>query len=35
MKSNYGPVADTVIVRWKDGVFIPGVALCLPQGPWW
>jgi RecA-family ATPase len=23
MKSNYGPIAETVIVRWKAGVFIP------------
>jgi RecA-family ATPase len=23
MKSNYGPVAETVTVRWRDGVFVP------------
>jgi hypothetical protein len=23
MKSNYGPVADAITMRWKDGVFIP------------
>jgi RecA-family ATPase len=23
MKSNYGPVAETITVRWKDGVFVP------------
>ena len=23
MKSNYGPVADAITVRWKDGVFVP------------
>jgi RecA-family ATPase len=23
MKSNYGPVAEAITVRWKDGVFIP------------
>jgi RecA-family ATPase len=23
MKSNYGPVGETITVRWKDGVFVP------------
>jgi RecA-family ATPase len=23
MKSNYGPVAETITMRWKDGVFVP------------
>jgi RecA-family ATPase len=23
MKSNYGPVGETVTVRWKDGLFLP------------
>lgn len=23
MKSNYGPIAETVTVRWKAGVFVP------------
>jgi RecA-family ATPase len=23
MKSNYGPIGETITVRWKDGVFVP------------
>jgi RecA-family ATPase len=23
MKSNYGPIAETIAVRWKAGVFVP------------
>jgi RecA-family ATPase len=23
MKSNYGPVGETITIRWKDGVFLP------------
>jgi RecA-family ATPase len=23
MKSNYGPVGETITVRWKDGIFLP------------
>lgn len=23
MKNNYGPVADRMIIRWRDGVFVP------------
>jgi RecA-family ATPase len=23
MKSNYGPVGETIMVRWKDGLFLP------------
>jgi RecA-family ATPase len=27
MKSNYGPVGETVTIRWKDGVFLPEASL--------
>jgi RecA-family ATPase len=27
MKSNYGPVGETITVRWKDGVFVPMTAM--------
>ena len=27
MKSNYGPVGETITVRWKDGVFVPVEAM--------
>jgi RecA-family ATPase len=27
MKSNYGPIGETIIVRWKDGVFVPVAAM--------
>ena len=27
MKSNYGPVGETITVRWNDGVFIPAAAV--------
>jgi hypothetical protein len=23
MKANYGPVGETVTVRWQDGLFLP------------
>ena len=26
MKSNYGPVGETVTLRWSDGVFLPAPA---------
>jgi RecA-family ATPase len=27
MKSNYGPVGETITVRWKEGVFVPVAAM--------
>ena len=27
MKSNYGPVGETVTVRWKDGLFLPAAGV--------
>jgi AAA domain len=27
MKSNYGPVGETITLRWKDGVFVPMEAM--------
>jgi len=27
MKSNYGPIGETITVRWKDGVFVPAAAM--------
>jgi hypothetical protein len=27
MKSNYGPIGETITVRWKEGVFVPVAAM--------
>jgi RecA-family ATPase len=27
MKSNYGPIGETITLRWKDGVFVPVAAM--------
>jgi RecA-family ATPase len=31
MKSNYGPVAETITVRWRDGVFVPEPKTSSPE----
>jgi RecA-family ATPase len=30
-KNQYGPIADSVLLRWKDGVFIPEPGMGSPQ----
>jgi RecA-family ATPase len=31
MKSNYGPVGETIMVRWKDGIFLPEAGTFLDK----